>query len=62
MGYGWGAHPRDDPKETTVSTSDPTPDPRTDPQTQLDTDPVNAPDADSDSEGGATPADPATDT
>lgn len=51
-------------------------DPRTDPQTQLDSDPVNAPDADTDiqddpahdtrdddwtSEGGATPSGPATD-
>lgn len=31
-----------------MSPSDPAPGPRTDPQTQLDSDPVNAPDADSD--------------
>ena len=57
-----------------MSTSDPAPGPRTDPQTQLDSDPVNAPDADSDtqdppapdagdetwtSEGGTPPSGPA---
>lgn len=71
MGYGWGAHVADDSKETIMSTSDPAPGPRTDPQTQLDSDPVNAPEADVEadpqdgdwsSEGGATPAGPATDT
>lgn len=79
MGYGWSAHVADDSKETIMSTSDSAPGTRTDPQTQLDSDPVNAPEADAQadprdgdkddtgdgdwsSEGGATPAGPATDT